>query len=147
MLRLIILAAFLLLGIAYYYLFGPGPTPSEMGELPWWRPRGWALRWESLSMLKELREADGAARLLADARESRNRRRTGIATGARPKVFWLAIPPRAQATARVRSVRRSHPGAVSTGEGTEPAPVLRQGPGSKRGSPPSCWTAFAVESF
>lgn len=64
MFRAFVLTGLVLLGIAYYYLFGPGPSPSEIGELPWWRPRGWALRWESLAALKELREADGWARLV-----------------------------------------------------------------------------------
>jgi hypothetical protein len=62
--RAICLVAFVALAVSYYYLFGAGPTPSELGELPWWRPRGWALRWESLAALKELREAEGAVRLL-----------------------------------------------------------------------------------
>jgi hypothetical protein len=62
--RAILLVAFLGLAVCYYYLFGAGPTPSELGELAWWRPRGWALRWESLAALKELREAEGAVRLL-----------------------------------------------------------------------------------
>jgi hypothetical protein len=38
-------AAFLALGVAYYYGLGPPPSPSELMDLPWWRPRGFLVRW------------------------------------------------------------------------------------------------------
>ena len=43
--RGIFAAAFLALGIAYYYGLGPPPSPSELMDLPWWRPRGFLVRW------------------------------------------------------------------------------------------------------
>jgi hypothetical protein len=63
MLRTVYLALFIGLAVFYYYFMGAGPTPSEFGELEWWRPRGWVLRWESLAGLKALTEETGAARL------------------------------------------------------------------------------------
>jgi hypothetical protein len=62
MTRGIYLAAYLGLAAFYYYFLGTGPTPSEIGELDWWRPRGWALRWEALSGLKAMTEGEGAIR-------------------------------------------------------------------------------------
>jgi hypothetical protein len=38
-------AGFLALGVAYYYGLGPPPSPSELMDLPWWRPRGFLVRW------------------------------------------------------------------------------------------------------
>jgi len=43
--RAIFAAAFLALGIAYYYSLGPPPSPSELMDLPWWRSRGFLVRW------------------------------------------------------------------------------------------------------
>jgi hypothetical protein len=63
MARVLGLAALSLVAVLYYYAFGPVPTPSELGSLPWWRPRGWALRTEALAFAKQLRDAGGASRL------------------------------------------------------------------------------------
>jgi hypothetical protein len=62
--RVIYVALFVATAVFYYYLLGTGPTPSEILELPWWRPRGWALRWESLSGLAALAEEEGPARVV-----------------------------------------------------------------------------------
>jgi hypothetical protein len=61
MIRWTVGPAFALLAVAYYFLFGPGPTPSEYGDLPWWRPQGWILRWEVLSGLRDLSREEGSA--------------------------------------------------------------------------------------
>ena len=62
MARGVFAVSFLGLAVFYYYFLGVGPTPSEIGELEWWRPRGWALRWEALSGLKTLTQGEGAGR-------------------------------------------------------------------------------------
>jgi hypothetical protein len=64
MVRAVYLTAFFGLAVFYYYLLGAGPTPSEVLNLEWWRPRGWALRWESLQGLAALAEEPGALRLV-----------------------------------------------------------------------------------
>ncbi len=64
MTRGLYLVVLLALATFYYYFLGVGPTPSEIGELQWWRPRGWALRWESMAALKAMTEEEGAIRFL-----------------------------------------------------------------------------------
>lgn len=67
MARVVYLTVFLGLAVFYYYLLGAGPTPSEIMDLPWWRPRGWALRWEVLEPLVTLAQEPGAGRLIPAA--------------------------------------------------------------------------------
>ncbi len=64
MTRGLYLVVLLALATFYYYFLGAGPTPSEIEELQWWRPRGWALRWESMAALKAMTEEEGAIRFL-----------------------------------------------------------------------------------
>jgi hypothetical protein len=64
MARVVYLAVFLGLAVFYYYLLGAGPSASEIMDLPWWRPRGWALRWEVLAPLVTLAQEPGAGRLI-----------------------------------------------------------------------------------
>ncbi len=64
MTRGLYLVVLLALATFYYYFLGAGPTPSEIEELQWWRPRGWALRWESMAALKAMTEEEGSIRLL-----------------------------------------------------------------------------------
>jgi hypothetical protein len=50
-------AALLALAVAYYYVLGLGPTPSEKPEdIAWWRPWGLALRsdWPPLAPLQRI---------------------------------------------------------------------------------------------
>ena len=50
--RILFLVLFLGIAVFYYFFFGPGPTLQDLsGGLPWWRPRGWALRWHSFAGL------------------------------------------------------------------------------------------------
>ena len=50
--RILFLVLFLGIGGFYYFFFGPGPTLQDLSQgLPWWRPRGWALRWPSFAEL------------------------------------------------------------------------------------------------
>ena len=62
--RVLLLAVFAVLAVFYYYFFGPAPSPSELGDLPWWRPRGWVTRWSSLSSLRDLARSGGPAGVL-----------------------------------------------------------------------------------
>ena len=62
--RVLLLVVFAALAVFYYYLFGPAPSPAELGELPWWRPRGWATRWPALSGLRDLARGTGTARVV-----------------------------------------------------------------------------------
>jgi hypothetical protein len=64
MVRAVFLLAFVSLAVFYYYFLGAGPTPSELMDLPWWKPRGWVLRWESLAPLRALNEESGLTRLV-----------------------------------------------------------------------------------
>lgn len=55
--RALYVAAFLGLGIGYYYFLGAAPTPSEKPEtIAWWRPAGLALHggWEPLAPLRAI---------------------------------------------------------------------------------------------
>jgi hypothetical protein len=63
MVRAVFLTAFVALAVFYYYFLGTGPTPSDFMDLPWWRPRGWVLRWESLAPLWALADEPGPLRL------------------------------------------------------------------------------------
>ena len=63
MVRAVFLAAFVALAVFYYYFLGAGPTLSDFMDLPWWKPRGWVLRWESLAPLRALAEESGPTRL------------------------------------------------------------------------------------
>ena len=62
--RILLLAVFAALAVFYYSFFGPAPSPSELGDLPWWRPRGWVTRWSSLSSLRDLARGTGASRFV-----------------------------------------------------------------------------------
>lgn len=65
MARVVILALFGLLAVFYYYFLGAGPTPSEyFDDLEWWRPRGWALRLDALSALRDLTQSESGTRFL-----------------------------------------------------------------------------------
>ncbi|MEE8557034.1 MAG: hypothetical protein V3T14_04020 [Myxococcota bacterium] len=64
MIRTVYIASFAGLAIFYYYFLGAGPTPSEIGELEWFRPRGWALRLESMEGLKALAQSEGSSRYI-----------------------------------------------------------------------------------
>jgi hypothetical protein len=55
MLSVLYFAAWIVMAVGYYEFFGPGPSPSELVEdLEWWRPYGFAGRWESLEGLSKL---------------------------------------------------------------------------------------------
>jgi hypothetical protein len=57
--------AFAALTIAYYFFFGPGPTPSEALDVSWYTPRGWAVRSAMLAGLRQFAEDEsGPARLV-----------------------------------------------------------------------------------
>ncbi len=62
--RVLFLVVFATFAVFYYYFFGPAPSPSELGELPWWRPRGWVTRWSSLSGLRDLARGEGPGRFV-----------------------------------------------------------------------------------
>jgi len=58
LLRTLYVALFIGLGVGYYFFFGPGPTAAELSlDLPWWRPAGWALRWDGVGGLAALARA------------------------------------------------------------------------------------------
>jgi hypothetical protein len=63
MVRAVFLTAFVALAVFYYYFLGTGPTAFDFMDLPWWRPRGWVLRWESLAPLWALADESGPLRL------------------------------------------------------------------------------------
>jgi hypothetical protein len=51
--------------IAYYFFFGPAPTPSEALDVSWYTPRGWVVRSVMLAGLRQMaQDESGAARLV-----------------------------------------------------------------------------------
>jgi hypothetical protein len=58
--RTLLWIALAALAILYYYGLGPPPTPSELADLPWWRPRGFLVRWAMRSELGPAPAGGGA---------------------------------------------------------------------------------------
>ncbi len=57
--------ALLVAATFYYFFFGAGPTASEMfGDLPWWKPKGWAMRWLPAKPLADMARQGAPAALL-----------------------------------------------------------------------------------
>jgi len=55
--RIVYVLGFLALAFAWYEFLGAGATPSERaGDVPWWKPAGWArsLEWEALAPLQQI---------------------------------------------------------------------------------------------
>jgi hypothetical protein len=61
--RFALIAGLLLLIVVYYYVFGYGPTASEIyDEREWWQPRGWIHQWWGLSALSAMARSEEATR-------------------------------------------------------------------------------------
>ncbi len=57
--------AFAVLAVAYYFFFGPAPTPSEALDVTWYTPRGWVVRSVMLVGLRQMAQDEaGAVRLV-----------------------------------------------------------------------------------
>ena len=64
MVRILYVAAALVLAVFYYYFLGAGPGPSELPEdLEWWRPKGWLMRWDLMLGMAEMADGEGASSL------------------------------------------------------------------------------------